>query len=153
MSGRSGNAVSGASDVQASNWRVMSGGVVRAYSEYNEAGANTFFASETFRTTQYRLSVARPRPFRDRPMDGGSVVFRARRDLTLDGQLLSQAADGGRGGLVDIFATNIAVVGAGQDRSRPRRLSDHRLPRGSAASAQPACCSAAPVAIPSAALR
>ncbi|KZD24061.1 filamentous haemagglutinin family protein [Tardiphaga robiniae] len=116
MSGRSGNAVSGASDVQASNWRVMSGSVVRAYSEYNEASANTFFASETFRTTQYRLSALTP-AIPDRPMDGGSVVFKARRDLTLDGQLLSQAADGGRGGLVDIFATNIAVVGAGQDRS------------------------------------
>ncbi|WP_441279283.1 filamentous hemagglutinin family protein [Tardiphaga sp. 172_B4_N1_3] len=116
MSGRLGNSINGATDAQASNWRVMSGGVVRAYSEYNEANANTFFSSETFRTTQYRLSGRDP-AIPGRPMDGGSVVFKASRDLMLEGQLKSQAADGARGGLLDISATNIAVVGAGQDRT------------------------------------
>ena len=116
MSGRRGSSIDGASDVRASNWRVMSGDVVRAYTEYNEANANTFFSSETFRTTQYRVAGLTP-AIPDRPMDGGSVVFKASRDLVLDGQLRSQAADGGRGGMVDIFASKIAVVGAGQDRA------------------------------------
>ena len=116
MSGRLGNGINGSSATQASNWRVMSGSVIRAYSEYNEADANSFFASDIFRSTQYRLSGSDP-AIPGRPMDGGSVVFKASRDLTLEGQLRSQAADGGRGGLVDISATKIAVVGAGQDRS------------------------------------
>ena len=114
MSGRLGNALDGSADALASNFRVMSGSVVRAYSEYNEATANAFFSSDAFRLTQYRLTgldIVTPQ----RPMDGGSVVFKAINQLTLDGQLRSAAADGGRAGLVDIAATNIAVVGAGQD--------------------------------------
>jgi filamentous hemagglutinin len=116
MSGRVGNALDGATDALTSTIRVMNGNVVRAYSEYNEADANTFFASEAFRLTQYRLTgldIVTPRL----PMDGGAVVFKATSELLLDGQLKSAAADGGRAGLVDIAATNIAVVGAGQDRS------------------------------------
>jgi filamentous hemagglutinin len=116
MAGRLGNSFDGSAASQASNFRVMSGDVVRKYSEYNEADANTYFASDAFRLTQYRLTgldIVASRM----PMDGGSVVFKALTDLTLDGQLKSAAADGGRAGLVDIAATNIAVIGAGQDRS------------------------------------
>jgi filamentous hemagglutinin family protein len=116
MAGRLGNSLDGSAASQASNFRVMSGAVVRKYSEYNEADANSFFSSDAYRLAQYRLTgldVVAPRM----PMDGGSVVFKALTDLTLDGQLKSVAADGGRAGLVDITATNIAVIGAGQDRS------------------------------------
>lgn len=117
MSGRLGNGLDGAADALTSNFRVMSGSVVRAYSEYNEAGANSFFASDAFKLTQYRLigrDIVTPRL----PADGGAVVFRATNELSLDGQLRSAAAaEGGRAGLVDIAATNIAVIGAGQDRS------------------------------------
>ncbi|MBB5048281.1 filamentous hemagglutinin family protein [Rhodopseudomonas rhenobacensis] len=116
MSGRLGNALDGSTDALSSNFRVMSGRVVRAYSEYNEATANAFFSSDAFRLTQYRLTgldVVTPQ----RPMDGGSVVFKAINQLTLDGQLQSVAADGGRAGLVDIAAAKIAVLGAGQDTS------------------------------------
>ncbi|WP_130230587.1 filamentous hemagglutinin N-terminal domain-containing protein, partial [Bradyrhizobium sp. Leo121] len=116
MSGRLGSNLDSSADVRASNWRVMNGNVIRSYSEYNEASANEFFASETFKLTQYRklgLDVVTPRL----PLDGGAVVFKARDQLVLDGQLLSQAAPGGRAGTVDIAATNIAVVGAGADTS------------------------------------
>lgn len=116
MSGRFGNGLDGAVDQLASNFRVMSGEVIRKYSEFNEATANAFFSSEGFRLSQYRLrglDIVIPQ----RPMDGGSVVFKAVNELALDGQLRSAAAPGGRAGLVDIAATNIAVVGAGQDRS------------------------------------
>ncbi|WP_176454749.1 filamentous haemagglutinin family protein [Tardiphaga sp. OK246] len=114
MNGYRGNALDGSHDQLPSSWRVMSGDVVRKYSEYNEAFANTFFASNAFKLTQYRLTgkeIVTPRL----PMDGGAVVFKATRDLILNGQLRSQAAAGGRGGLVDIAAAKIAVVGADQD--------------------------------------
>lgn len=113
VNGYRGNARDGSRDQLPSSWRVMSGDVVRKYSEYNEAYANTFFASDAFKLTQYRLTgkqVVTPRL----PMDGGAVVFKATQDLILNGQLRSQAADGGRGGLVDIAAAKIAVVGADQ---------------------------------------
>lgn len=108
--------VSGAQDAQGSAWRVMSGDLVRRYSEFNEALGNTFFASDAFRLSQYRLhgqDVVTPRLARD----GGAVVFKATERLTLDGRLVSQADAGGRGGLVDIAARKIAIVGAGQDAS------------------------------------
>lgn len=114
MTGYRGNALDGSRDQLPSSWRVMSGDVVRKYSEYNEAFANTFFASDAFKQTQYRLTgkeIVTPRL----PMDGGAVVFKATLDLILNGQLRSQAAAGGRGGLVDIAAQKIAVVGAEQD--------------------------------------
>lgn len=116
MAGKAGNVHTGASDQQTSTWRVMSGGVVRSYSEYNEASANSFFASDTFKLTQYRLTgqnVVTPRL----PMDGGAVVYKAVTSLIMDGALKSAAASGGRGGMVDIAAAKIVVAGAGQDTS------------------------------------
>ena len=112
MSGRLGNAFSGTSDALSSTWRVMSGNVVRKYSEYNVASANAFFSSDAFKATQYRLTgidVATPRLARD----GGSVVFNAGSQLVLDGALEAQGDAGGLSGLVDITGTRIAVVGAG----------------------------------------
>jgi filamentous hemagglutinin len=110
-------------DQLSSSWRVMSGATLRSYSEYNEAFANTYFASESFKLGQYRLTgvnVVTPRL----PMDGGAVVFKATSSLVLDGTLKSQPAEGGRGGLVDIAGGKIAIVGAGQDRSD---LSDYLI--------------------------
>jgi len=116
MAGRLGSNLDSSADVKASSWRVMDGRVIRAYSEYNEASANEFFASEAFKLTQYRkLGIDVVTPLL--PADGGSVVFKARDQLVLDGRLLSQAAPGGRAGFVDIAATNIAVVSNGADVS------------------------------------
>ncbi|OEZ27304.1 filamentous haemagglutinin family protein [Variovorax boronicumulans] len=114
MQGKAGNAYGGNQDAQASAWRVMSGAVLRRYSEYNEATANDFFSSEAFKLTQYRLTgqnVVTPRL----PRDGGAVVFDAGRRLVLDGTLRSAPDEGGRGGLVDIAGKKIAIVGSGQD--------------------------------------
>ncbi|TWT03885.1 filamentous haemagglutinin family protein [Reyranella sp. CPCC 100927] len=119
MSGRRGSALTGQQDQLFGAWRVLSGSVLRQYTEYNEAAANRFFASDAFKLSQYRLTgenVVTPRL----PMDGGSIVFKATQDLILDGQLRSRAAEGGRGGLVDIAGAKIAIVGAGQDASALR---------------------------------
>jgi filamentous hemagglutinin len=125
MGGTSADSYGGGYDQQRSSWRVMSGTTLRSYSEYNEAYANTYFASDAFKLSQYRLTgvdVVTPRL----PMDGGSVVFKATSTLVLDGTLQSQSAAGGRGGLVDIAGNKIAIVGAGQDRSDLVGLPDHR---------------------------
>ncbi len=116
VAGYRGDAFGDGRDQLSSTWRVMSGEVIRSYSEYNEAYANTYFQSEAFKLSQYRLTgidVLTPRL----PMDGGSVVFKATQDLLLDGQLQSLAAPGGRSGLVDIASAKIAILGAVQDRS------------------------------------
>lgn len=116
MGGYRADSYGGGYQQQSSSWRIMSGTTLRRYSEYNEAYANSFFASDAFKLSQYRLTgvdVVTPRL----PVDGGSVVFKATSDLVLDGRLLSQPGPGGRGGLVDIAGTKIAIVGSGQDRS------------------------------------
>ncbi|WP_454620626.1 filamentous haemagglutinin family protein [Bradyrhizobium cenepequi] len=116
MGGYRADAYGDGSQQQSSSWRIMSGATLRRYSEYNEAYADSFFASDAFKLSQYRITgvdVVTPRL----PVDGGSVVFKATTDLVLDGSLLSQSASGGRGGLVDIAGSKIAIVGAGKDRS------------------------------------
>ena len=116
MPGRRGSAYGGAQDAQASAWRVLSGQIIRRYTEYNEAMANDFFSSDAFKLTRYRLTgqdIVTPRL----PRDGGAAVFSAGQALTLDGELRSRAAAGGRGGLVDITGDKIAIVGAGLDAS------------------------------------
>ncbi|OVZ57907.1 hypothetical protein CDO44_16120 [Pigmentiphaga sp. NML080357] len=114
MQGRRGNGYGETQDAQASAWRVLSGDIVRRYTEYNEAMANDFFSSDAFKLTQYRLTgqnIVTPRL----PRDGGAAVFSAGRSLTLDGRLHSQPGEQGRGGLLDITGEKIAIVGAGQD--------------------------------------
>ncbi|MBO4220960.1 filamentous haemagglutinin family protein [Bradyrhizobium neotropicale] len=116
MSGYRADAYGGGYEQLRSTWQVMSGSTLRSYSEYNEAFANTYFASDAFKLGQYRLTginIVTPRL----PSDGGSVVFKATTELVLEGLLRSQPAAGGRGGLVDIAGSRIAVVGSGQDRS------------------------------------
>lgn len=119
MDGRRGNVLDGSTDQLSSRWRVMSGAQLRQYTEYNEAFANTYFASDAFKLTRYRLTgqqIVTPRL----PIDGGAVVFKATQQLILDGTLQSQAVPGGRGGLVDIAGTRIAIVGAGKDAAALR---------------------------------
>ncbi|HEY8336681.1 MAG TPA: filamentous hemagglutinin family protein [Tardiphaga sp.] len=116
MNGYRADVYGGGYQQQPSSWRIISGATLRQYSEYNEAYANSFFASDAFKLSQYRLtgiSVVTPRL----PNDGGSIVFKATTDLLLDGTLLSRPAGSGRGGLVDIAGSRIAVVGVGEDRS------------------------------------
>lgn len=116
MVGHLGNALNGAESPLTSYWQVMTGTQLRQYSEYNEAKASEFFATDAFKLTQYRLTgvnIVTPRL----STDAGSVVFKAGQQLVLDATLLAQAGEGGRGGLVDIVADKIAIVGAGQDAS------------------------------------
>ena len=116
MQGRRGDTFSGSSEALESTWRVLSGDVVRRYSEYNEGLANSFFASEAFKLSQSRRTGVEPVTPR-LPQDGGSLVLAATERLVLDGQVRSDVEGAGRGGLIDIASGRIAVVGAGADRS------------------------------------
>ncbi len=116
MAGRTGDLLTGVERQMAATWRVMSGDVVRAYSEYNEATANAFYASDAFKLAQYRATGIEPVTPR-LPQDGGALVLKATEKLILQGLVQSQGAAGGRGGLVDVAAAKIAIVGRGQVRS------------------------------------
>lgn len=112
--GRRGNLFGDTTDALSEMWQILPGDTVRSYTEYNEAFANEYFASDAFKLTRYRATgetIVTPRL----PQDGGSVVFAAQRSLVLDGMLKSAAADGGRGGLVDVASERIAIVGGGYD--------------------------------------
>ncbi|WP_454621111.1 filamentous haemagglutinin family protein [Bradyrhizobium cenepequi] len=114
MAGYRANTLTGGAQQIASSWRVMPGSVIRSYSEYNEAFANTYFASDAFKLSQYRLTgvnVVTPRL----PMDGGSLALLGSQTLLLNGILKSQAAAGGIGGNLDISGGKIAIVGTGQN--------------------------------------
>ena len=116
MAGRLGDAYTGTGRGLSATWRVLSGEVVRRYSEYSEALANDYFASDSFKLAQSRRTGVVPVTPR-LPNDGGSLVLKATRTLVLDGQVRSDVAADGRGGLIDIAAGRIAVVGAGHDRT------------------------------------
>lgn len=84
--------------------RVMPGNVARTYSEYDDYRASTFFK-------QYALDhdAVVPRL----AVDAGQIVLQATQALKLDGSMNFTPGAGGRGGLLDIAASSIAVVGKG----------------------------------------
>lgn len=107
----------GTQDQRTSGYLVMPGATLRMRSQYLETDANSFFLSEAFLKKALRTN----RPLGDlprTPLDGGSVVLDAGRELNLDATLKSAAAEGGRGGFADIKSSRIAVVGANTDLSK-----------------------------------
>ncbi|MCW4460663.1 filamentous hemagglutinin family protein [Sphingomonas sp. BT-65] len=103
-------------DQRNTGFLVMDGKALRMRSEYAEAFASTFFTSEAFLKKALRTN----QPIGDIPripIDGGSVVLTAGKDLKLNATLKSGAAKGGRGGFADISAPKIAVIDADTDTS------------------------------------
>jgi filamentous hemagglutinin len=101
VSGRYGVSTTGAEDSRTSLLRVMSGDVVRSYSEFKNYRSDAFF-------TQYAKDhdLAVPRL----AVDAGQVILNASQNLVLDGSIGFAAGQGGRGGLLDIAAQSIAIV-------------------------------------------
>lgn len=89
-------------DSRSSVLRVMPGTVVRTYSEYDDFRASSFFK-------QYALDhdAVVPRL----AIDAGQIVLQATQALKLDGSMNFAPGENGRGGLLDIAASSIAVVG------------------------------------------
>ena len=82
---------------------VMPQAVVRNMAEYRDYGANTYFA----RPTDVRPIAPRL------PQDAGQLILAATASLKLGSKTVDMStAAGGRGGLLDVDAPKIAVVGA-----------------------------------------
>ncbi|MFA6113752.1 MAG: filamentous hemagglutinin family protein [Sphingomonas sp.] len=96
---------------------VMNGATLRTRSGYQEANASTFFISPAFLKKALRTNSPLGEIPRI-PIDGGSVVIEAGKQLVLDATLKSKAGKGGRGGFADIKAGKIAVIGADTDVSK-----------------------------------
>ncbi|MDQ8728078.1 filamentous haemagglutinin family protein [Bradyrhizobium sp. LHD-71] len=105
VTGKFGTAGTSMQDSQTSVFRVMSGEVARTYSEYDEYTGSAFFG-------QYARDNDRSVP--RLAADAGQVVLKATQALILDGAMKFAAGGGGRGGLLDIAAASIAIVGAGE---------------------------------------
>lgn len=106
-----------ARDQRNTGFLVMNGATLRLRSEYAEAFASTFFTSEAFLKKALRTN----QPIGDIPripIDGGSVVLTAGKELKLNATLKSGAAKGGRGGFADINAPKIAVIDGDTDTSQ-----------------------------------
>src|SRR5262249_15130625 len=102
IAGKYGVAGTGVQDSLASMFRVMPGNVVRSYSEYDEYQGSSFFA-------QYALDNDKAIP--RLAVDAGQVILQATRALTLQGAIDFAPGANGRGGLLDIAADSIAVIG------------------------------------------
>lgn len=114
VGGRFGVAGGDARDSRTSLFRVMSGEMARKFSQYKEYKASDFFR-------QYALDhdTVAPRV----AADAGQIILQAAQSLTLDGQMKFTPAKGGRGGLLDIAADSIAIVGAGDAPTQDYTLS------------------------------
>ena len=93
----------GAVPVLMSSFEVASGALVRKRSEYNEFAASSFFPTQAS-----LLGVAVP----ELPPDAGQVVLQALQTMILQGSVLGQPGNGGRGSLVDISSPVDIVITA-----------------------------------------
>ncbi len=87
-------------------YSIRPGSDARQFSEYRETGANQFF---TERAAMLDLVVTPARP-----VDAALASFNAGTDLRLDGQILGEAGEGGRGSALDISADRLQVVNSSQ---------------------------------------
>lgn len=87
-------------------YSIRPGSDARQFSEYRETGANQFF---TERAAMLDLAVTPARP-----VDAALASINAGTDLRLDGQILGEAGEGGRGSALDISADHLQVVNSSQ---------------------------------------
>ncbi|WP_338447306.1 filamentous hemagglutinin family protein [Pelagerythrobacter marensis] len=104
-------------DQRTSAFLVMPRETLFARSQYNTQLASEYFGSAEFIEKALRENKEVPDAPRT-PLDGGSIVLAATRSLNLAATLDTAAGEGGRGGLADIQADMIAVVGEATDRTQ-----------------------------------
>ncbi|MDQ8727917.1 filamentous haemagglutinin family protein [Bradyrhizobium sp. LHD-71] len=105
VAGWQGSSLDGSRDSRTSTFLVMPGSVARRYSEFKEVLGKDFFPA----LAEINDHVVPPLA-----ADAGQLVLNAINALNLNGRFNLEAGDGGRGGLVDIASTSIAVVARGQ---------------------------------------
>ncbi|MGI9212375.1 MAG: filamentous hemagglutinin family protein [Methylococcaceae bacterium] len=92
-------------DARWSGFSIETGAVLRTRAEYTDSYANSFF-------TDRAAQLDRPVPLL--PRDAGSVRLSAGSSLALQGILQSVPDTGGKGGRLDIEASNLAIISASQ---------------------------------------
>ena len=102
VAGTRGVGMTGTQAARSQAFVVETSAAVRKRAEYGDFGANRFFPAQA-----QRNGVPVPRL----PIDAGQLIAAATTSLTLDGSIGLGAARGGRGGLLDIDAENIVLVG------------------------------------------
>lgn len=101
-------------DQYTNGFLVMGRDVLTKRSQYNLASATDYFDSEAFLQAAKRRNLqvdSLPRT----PNDAGGLTLIAGTSLVLDGTIDAAAAEGGRGGYVDISSSRILVAGADTD--------------------------------------
>ncbi|HWV51692.1 filamentous haemagglutinin family protein [Pseudorhodoplanes sp.] len=106
VSGRYGDALSGASDYQVRQFSVMSQDVIRSYSNIVLTSGNEFTLSQA---ASQGLVAAR------NGLDAGRLVFNPLSSLTISATVLGTPADGGRGSQVDIGGNRIVITSTAAD--------------------------------------
>jgi filamentous hemagglutinin family protein len=87
-------------DSRWSGFAIESGSVARSRSEYQETTASRFFPANTATGSVASL-----------PQDAGNLSLLAQQNLNLSAQISATAATGGLGGMLDISANQLTVVG------------------------------------------
>ena len=90
----------GIRDSQTSGWDVMPGSYAYQEAQYTLTSANSFFAAQAVTN-----NVPAPRL----PGDAGGLTIEVTSAAELAGRLVSTPADGGRGGTLDLTATNLYI--------------------------------------------
>ena len=97
----------GGTGLAAPRWQgfaVQQGQVARQYAEYRDYSANTFFSQQAAAT-----GTLTPRL----PRDAGRLTLAAGQTLRLQADIAALAAEGGRGGDMDISAERLVITGGG----------------------------------------
>lgn len=96
--------LTGTQDRFSSDVLVLPADTVHQYSEYKLSYANAYFAKAAEDAGNARPALG---------IDAGQLTLAASSDLKLNGDFRLAAAEGGRGGLVDIASESIAVIADG----------------------------------------
>jgi filamentous hemagglutinin family protein len=110
VAGRLGDANAGIAKARWQGFAVQKGGEARKYSQYTDYFANQFFANKAEQSGVTASQL---------PNDAGSLVLAAQTKLSLSAELMAMPFGKGLGGLVDISADHLAIVGR-----RPEDVSD-----------------------------
>lgn len=105
VSGWHGSSLTGSRDARTSGFIVMSAEAFRRYSEFTTYSANTVFADAARKAENVLPPLG---------IDAGQLVLSAISGLNLNGRMNLTAGEGGRGGLIDIASSSIAVVKQGE---------------------------------------
>ena len=102
VAGRLGDANAGMAKARWQGFAVQKGSEARKYSQYTDYFANQFFANKAEQAGVKASQL---------PNDAGSLVLAAQTKLSLSAELMAMPFGKGLGGLVDISADHLAIVG------------------------------------------